>query len=188
MPDCAHCAGFAGVAGAVLKPGAALRPEDAAAGRALFAGHATRSCLHDVPRPSVSMSNVARLVLPSPVNVPSPTWRLEAVSIACIASGATTSLQTSYLPTRAGNFPKATDFCDPAINIIVLLSLLPWPYSRTYISLARSLFSQNNRHSIVRNDVPSPCFAAAILRTYGRRPVSNVHEVSSKGRVSMPKR
>src|SRR5436190_988299 len=95
-PDCAHCAGVAGAAlkpGTAPKPGEALRPEDAAAGRALLAGHDARSFDHDVPRPSVPMSNVARLVSPSAVNEPSPTCRLEAVSIACMASGETTSLQ-----------------------------------------------------------------------------------------------
>ena len=134
------------------------------------------------------ISNVARVVLPSALSVPSPICRREAASIACMASGATTSLHTSYLPTRAGYFPKATDLSDPAANIIVLRPPPLGSDSRTNISRARSLFSQNSRHSIVRNDAPSPCFAAAILRTYGRDAASSVHAVSGKGRVSMPKR
>src|SRR6185503_6667041 len=139
-----------------------LRLDVAAAGRAVLAGHDDNSCVHDVPRPSVSMSNVASLVLPSALSVPSPICRRGAVSIACMASGATTSLHTSYLPTRAGSFPKATDLSEPAISIIVLGPPPAWSDSRTNISRARSLFSQNSRHSIVRNDAPSPCFAAAI--------------------------
>src|SRR6187551_1867724 len=104
-----------------------------------------------------------------------------------MASGATISLHTSYLPTRAGYLPKATDLSGPAVNIIVLRPPA-WSDSHTNISRARSLFSQNSRHSIVRNDAPSPCFAAAILRMYGRDAVSSVHAVSGKDRVSMPKR
>src|SRR6185369_12276454 len=185
--DSASCAHFAGVAGTAETggiAGAALRPEDVAAGRVVFAGHDDRSCVHDFPSPSVSMSNVASLVLPSASRVPSPICRLEAVSIACMASGATISLHTSNLPTRAGYLPKATDLSDPAVNIIVLRPPSPWSDSRTNISRARSLFSQNSRHSIVRNEAPSLCFAAAILRTYGRDAASSVHAVSGKGRVS----
>ena len=174
----------AGIAGTALM----LRLDVAAAGRVVLAGHDARSCVHDAPRPSVSISNVARVVLPSALSVPSPICRREAASIACMASGATTSLHTSYLPTRAGYLPKATDLSDPAVNIIVLRPPPPGSDSRTNISRARSLFSQNSRHSIVRNDAPSPCFAAAILRTYGRDAASSVHAVSGKGRVSMPKR
>src|SRR3954466_1924770 len=103
---CAHFGGFAGAAEVAGIVGTALRwGMDAAAGRVVLAGHDARSCVHDVPRPSVSMSNVARVVLPSALNVPSPTCRREAASIACMASGATTSLHTSYLPTRAGYLP-----------------------------------------------------------------------------------
>src|SRR4051812_7023573 len=96
--------GVTGVAGAAETAGAALmvRPDDAAAGRVVLAGHDARSCVHDGPRPSVSISNVARVVLPSALRVPSPICRREAASIACMASGATTSLHPSYLPTRAG--------------------------------------------------------------------------------------
>src|SRR5437762_4244337 len=121
----ASCAHFAGVAGAeggtgIAGAGLMLRLDDAAAGRAVLAGHDDRSCVHDAPRPSVSISNVARVVLPSALRVPSPICRREAASIACMASGATTSLHTSYLPTRAGYLPKATDLSEPAISIIVL--------------------------------------------------------------------
>ena len=35
-----------------------------------------------------------------------------------MASGATISLHTSYLPTRAGYLPKATDLSGPAVNIM----------------------------------------------------------------------
>src|SRR5215203_6624928 len=114
----AHFGGLAEVAGIV---GTALRwGMDAAAGRVVLAGHDARSCVHDGPRPSVSISNVARVVLPSALSVPSPICRRGAASIACMASGAMTSLHTSYLPTRAGYFPKATDLSVPAANIIVL--------------------------------------------------------------------
>src|SRR3954471_10566478 len=53
-----------------------------------------------------------------------------------MASGATTSLHTSYLPTRAGNFPKATDLSGPAVNIIVLRLPAAGSDSRTNISRA----------------------------------------------------
>src|SRR5215207_8358126 len=160
---CAHFGGLAGAAEVAGIAGTALMwGMDAAAGRAVLAGHDARSCVHDVPRPSASISNVARVVLPSVLSVPSPICRRGAASIACMASGATTLLHTSYLPTRAGYLPKAIDFSVPAANIIVLRPP-PWSASRTNISRARSLFSQNSRHSIVRNEGPSPCFAAAIL-------------------------
>src|SRR4029453_7467442 len=131
--DSASCAHFAGIAGA------ALRVEDVAAGGAVLAGHEAKSCVHDVPRPSVSMSNVASLVLPSAPSVPSPICRLGAASIACMASGATTSLHTSYLPTCAGYFPKATDLSEPAISIIVLGPPPAWAASRTKTRRARAL-------------------------------------------------
>src|SRR5512139_1984715 len=89
-------------------------------GRGGLAGHDPCSRVHDAPRPSVSISNVASFVLPSGSSVPSPICRRVAASIACMASGATTSLHTSYLPTRAGYRPKATDLFAPAISIMVL--------------------------------------------------------------------
>src|SRR5262245_30588952 len=116
--DSALCAHFAAGADAA---GVALRLDDAAAGRTVFAGHDAKSCVTARPRPSVSMSNVARLVLPSAVEVPSPICKREAASIACMVSGATVLLQISNLPTRAGRFPRATDFSEPAVSTTVLL-------------------------------------------------------------------
>src|SRR5262245_781361 len=165
LAPCAHFGGVAGAEDVAGIAGAALRLDDAAAGRVVLAGQLVKSCVHDVPRPSVSMSNVASLVLPSASRVPSPICRLEAARIACMAAGATISLHTSYLPTRAGYFPNATGLSEPAINIIVRLPLPPCSASWTNISRARSLFSQNNRHSIVRNDGLSPSFVTATLRT-----------------------
>ena len=69
-------------------------------------------------------------------------------------------------------------FSEPAIITTESMPAAPLSNSRANISRARSLFSQNNRHSIVRNDAPSSFFARAILRTYGRSAVSSVHAVS----------
>src|SRR5262245_3738801 len=106
---CAHFAGVAGEAAVAGIAGDGLMPglDAAAAGRAVLAGHDASSCVHDAPRPSVSISKVASVVLPSALTVPSPICRCDAVRIVCMASDPTTSLHTSNLPTRAGNFPKA---------------------------------------------------------------------------------
>src|ERR1043166_2442389 len=70
----AHFAGVAGAAGGVGIAGAGLmlRLDDAAAGRPVLTGHDDWSWIHDEPRPTVSISNVASVVLPSALRVPSP--------------------------------------------------------------------------------------------------------------------
>src|SRR5215208_2323576 len=97
----AHFGGLAEVAEVAGIVGTALMwGMDAAAGRVVLAGHDARSWVHDAPRPSVSISNVARVVLPSALSVPSPICRRGAASIACMASGATTSLHTLLADAR----------------------------------------------------------------------------------------
>ena len=87
------------------------------AGRAVgAAAHDVRSCVHACCKPLLSISIIDILVLPSGDEDPSPICNLGASSIALIVSGANVSLQTSYLPARAGNLPKANGFSEPAIR------------------------------------------------------------------------
>ena len=115
------------------------------------------------------MSNVVRPGLASGLasadGVLSATCRCGTASIALTVSELTGSLQTSYLPNRAGDLPNAMVLLAPAIITTVLLPAAPSSNSRTNISRPRSLVSQNRRHSIIRYALPSPFFSNAILRT-----------------------
>src|SRR5580692_10483089 len=76
-----------------------------------------------------------------------------------MATDAIVPLQASSVPIRAGNVPKDTGFSEPAIMTTALRPATPLSNSRMKVSRARSLFSQNSRHSIVRNDASSGFFA-----------------------------
>src|SRR3984957_19804064 len=83
------------------------------------------SCTHAGCRPLVSISNVDTFFVPSGAEVLSPICRWSAARTPVMKSDAILSLQTSYDPVRAGNWPKASDFSDPPIITTVVLPAAP---------------------------------------------------------------
>src|ERR1700676_1620160 len=91
-------------------------------------------------------------------------------------------------PCGAEKFTSFTGCSEPAIKDIELRPTAEGSDVQSNVNNALLLFSQNSCHSMVCNDASSSFLAMAILRMKPGGPPCEVHPVSAKDRVSMPKR